>query len=41
MVRHCEKTIHLLVQDVLPCVRVRSWIPVEWIRSLGARLYVY
>ena len=41
VVRHCENTIHLLVQDVLPCVRVRSWIPVEWIRSLGARLYAY
>ena len=25
----CQKDIHLLVEDVFVCVRVRSWIPVE------------
>ncbi len=33
-----EKTIQLLVEGVFVCVRARSWIPVDQIRSLGARL---
>ncbi len=37
----CEKAIQLLVQGVVACARARSWIPVEQIRSLGARLYAY
>jgi hypothetical protein len=37
----CEKDIQLLVQGVLTCTRVKSWIPVEQIRSLGVRLYAY
>ncbi len=30
-----QKAIQLLVQDMLVSPRVRSWIPVEWIRSVG------
>ncbi len=37
----CVKTIQLLVQGVLACARARSWIPVEHIRSVGARLDAY
>jgi hypothetical protein len=38
---HRQKTIQLLVQGMLACERARTWIPVEWPRSLGDRLYVY
>jgi hypothetical protein len=31
----CQKTIQLLVQGMLACARARTWIPVEWPRSLG------
>jgi hypothetical protein len=37
----CQKTIQLLVQDMLACARERTWIPVEWPTSLGGRLYAY
>ncbi len=29
------------VQGMLACARARTWIPVEWPRSLGGRLYPY
>jgi hypothetical protein len=34
----CQKTIQLLVQGMLVCARARTWIPVEWSRSLGDSL---
>jgi hypothetical protein len=37
----CQKTVQLLVQGMLACARARTWIPVEWPRSLGARLYAF
>jgi hypothetical protein len=37
----CRKTIQLLVQGMLACARARKWIPVEWPRSLSARLYAF
>jgi hypothetical protein len=33
--------IRPLVQGLLACARARTWIPVEWPRSLGGRLYAY
>jgi hypothetical protein len=33
-----QKTIQLLVEGMLVCARVRTWIPVEWPRSLGDSL---
>ncbi len=36
-----QKTIQLLVQDMLVCVRARTWIPVECPTSLGGSLYEY
>ncbi len=29
----CQKTIQLLVQGMVACARVRTWIPVEWPRK--------
>jgi hypothetical protein len=37
----CQKTIQLLVQGMLACARARTWIPVKWPRSVGARLYAF
>ena len=37
----CQKTIQLLVPDMLACARVRTWIPVECPTSLGDSLYEY
>jgi hypothetical protein len=37
----CQKTIQLLVSDMLACTRVRTWIPVEWPTSLGVILFTY
>ncbi len=38
---HRQMTIQLLVQGMLACARARTWIPVEWPRSLGDSLYTY
>ena len=35
----CEEVVQLLVHGMLACARERTWIPVEWPRSLGGRLY--
>jgi hypothetical protein len=37
----CQKTIQLLVEFILACARARTWIPVEWTRSLGASLNAF